>query len=185
MLSKPYQEKSKKVKFPEQRIINALLLGSKAVGKTTIGQRLAGKFYNNILLAETYGIDFHFLTLENGSSNIYIQIWDINFQNYKTNSPKYFIENADILMLVIDSEDSFKELKHYESLINKSKASLKYFLWNKIDKEQEGLTDDEVKSFVQKHNFRLFQISALKGTHFEEFNQNLREKVRVFSKRKD
>lgn len=182
MLSKSYQEKSKKGKFSEQKIINALLLGSKAVGKTTIGQRLAGKFYNNILLAETYGIDFHFLTLENKTSHIYVQIWDINFQNYKTNSPKFFIENTDILMLVIDGEESFKELKKYEDLIKRSNATLKYILWNKIDKQQEGLNEYEVQSFAQKYNSLLFQISALKGTHFEEFNQDLRKKVRVSSK---
>ncbi|TXT58957.1 MAG: hypothetical protein BAJALOKI1v1_1510002 [Promethearchaeota archaeon] len=180
MLSNSIQKGDEKntKKFPEKKVINAILLGSKSVGKTTIGQRLAGKFDSNILRAETYGIDFHFLNIKKSNMNIYVQIWDVNFQSYDCNNPKFFLENADILFLVFDDFHTFKDLLKYKKCISNSKSTLKYLISNKVDKEHTQLDETIIQEFVNRFDLQYYKISALKGIHFEEFKQNIIEDIR-------
>jgi GTPase SAR1 family protein len=158
--------------------VNAIIVGSKSVGKTTIGKRLAGKFHNNILLAETYGIDFHFLHIEQDNSPIYVQIWDINFQNYECNNPEFFIDNADLLFLVFEDYKSFKKLLKYKEIIRDSSASLKYLLFNKIDLHAKLVNQAEIKMFIEELNLCYYQISALKGINFKQFKDDVIGKIK-------
>jgi septin family protein len=64
--------------------LNALLLGDKSVGKTSIGKRLTSELNIGVLLAETYGIDFHFLKIHNQERLINLQILDVSFKHMKS-----------------------------------------------------------------------------------------------------
>lgn len=177
------EQETKSSSYKKIITLNALLLGEKSVGKTSIGKRLTGELEIDVLLAETYGIDFHFLKVPYMNTVINLQIWDISFQSFECDNPEFFMKNADIIFLVFsaDSYNSFEKLKKHPKCLKRAESELKYLICNKIDLGKKNIDETEYKNFCSEYNLRHFEISALKGTNFEVFKDDLVENLRILA----
>jgi GTPase SAR1 family protein len=167
---------------PKEKItLNTLLLGEKGVGKTSIGKRLTGELRIDVLLAETYGIDFHFLKVHHQERLINLQIWDVSFQTYECDNPEFFIKNADIIFLIFaaQQQNSFEKLKNYSKCLENSKSKLKYLICNKLDLGKNQTNNDQLKKFCSKYNLNYFEVSTLRGTNFEILKADLIQNLKM------
>jgi small GTP-binding protein len=103
-------------------------------------------------------------------------MWDMGGQDKLRSLWKYYFENCDALVFVIDSTDAsrFNEVNEelYKILSDKSMSSLKFILilWNKID----CATSKHVTNFKDyinvnvKEKIHIQACSGLKGTGVKE-----------------
>jgi small GTP-binding protein len=155
-----------------------VIAGDGAVGKTTISQRLTGSLKADEDRLMTCGIDFHSLQIINGSV-ISAQIWDLGGQEQFRVFQKPFFNNANIMIIVYSVEwfHSFINLENWIEIAQNNTPVKIYLIGNKIDSEDRTISKEEAIEFAKMHNMDYFEISALKGTGFEDFKNDLIEAI--------
>jgi small GTP-binding protein len=162
-------------KIIKNKVLKIVIAGDGATGKTTISKRLSGKLNNNENISMTFGIDFHTLEITNHEGNAVI--WDLGGQEqFRVFQPDFFKE-ADIVILVfsVDWFPTFMNIDSWLGMINKYDAGKIYLIANKIDIENRAVNKDEIEEFAKDNDLILFQISALTGKNFMDFENHLME----------
>lgn len=153
--------------------LKIVIAGDGATGKTTISKRLAGKFSNKDDISMTFGIDFHTLEITNYEGNAVI--WDLGGQDqFRIFQPDFF-RKADIVILVfsVDWFPTFINLDSWLDMVNDYEVDRIYLLANKIDVENRAVNTEEIEEFAKQNNLEMFEISALTGKGFMDFEEHL------------
>lgn len=153
--------------------LKIVIAGDGATGKTTISKRLAGKFNDKEDISMTFGIDFHTLEITNHEGNAVI--WDLGGQDqFRVFQPDFF-RKADVVVLVfsVDWFPTFMNLDSWLEMVNEYEVAKIFLLANKIDIENRAVNTDEIQEFADQNNLEMFEISALTGKGFMDFEEHL------------
>jgi len=155
-----------------------VLCGDGAVGKTTIGRRISGKFDFDENIEMTPGVDFHNLTIQSYQP-IDCQIWDLGGQEQFRNFQDDFFYSATVVVLIfaVNMYHSFMNLKSWLFLISKELLKKTYLIANKIDSDNRSVSEKKALEFSKKYKMTYYEVSALTGKGFEEFKEDLNKTI--------
>ena len=167
------EEKTKNKKF---KIINFLLVGNMAVGKTSIITKyMEGAIDPNHM--STVATDFTVvqkenLQIDNQVVNVLAKIWDSAGQERFKDIVKNAIKNTQGIILIYSVTDpnSFKDCEGWMGRIKDDQDLLTFpmfFVGNKIDLER-AVNKEDAEAFAKKYNMKYFEISAQTGEGVKE-----------------
>jgi GTPase SAR1 family protein len=173
---------------------NIIMMGEEGVGKTDILKNLSKKKYNkfkNIYIDNNYENNFNLIkqninqdilekiSLEYNSEdkNFLIKIWNYCYIS-DTQLINDFMKKADAFIIVYSVKDkkSFNNIERWitEAKNKTSSKKIQFFILgnncDEINERQVGI--DEIKQFVEKDNYKFFEISSTNKEDLEEsFNE--------------
>ena len=173
---------------------NIIMMGEEGVGKTDILKNLSKKKYNkfkNIYIDNNYENNFNLIkqninqdilekiSLEYNSEdkNFLIKIWNYCYIS-DTQLINDFMKKADAFIIVYSVKDkkSFNNIERWitEAKNKTSSKKIQFFIignnCDEINERQVGI--DEIKQFVEKDNYKFFEISSTNKEDLEEsFNE--------------
>ncbi len=164
--------------YVRKNAFKIVVAGDGAVGKTTVGKRISGKFNIDENLDMTPGVDFHNFKIQSYEP-IDCQIWDLGGQEQFRYFQDDFFNSATIVVLVFAANmyHSFLNLKSWVSLISKELLEKTYLLANKIDTDNRSVPKEKGVEFANRHNMTYFEISAITGDGFEEFKEDISKTI--------
>ena len=165
-----------KTKNKKGKIINFLLVGNMAVGKTSIITKYRGQAINPNQLT-TVCNDFTLvqkdnLQIDNQVVNVLAKIWDSAGQERFKDIVKNAIKNTQGIILIYSVTDpsSFKDCEGWMGRINDEQDLLTFpmfFVGNKIDLKR-AVNKEDAEAFAKKYNMKYFEISAQTGEGVKE-----------------
>ena len=164
--------------YVRKNAFKVVIAGDGAVGKTTVGKRISGKFNIDENIDMTPGVDFHNLKIQS-YEQIDCQIWDLGGQEQFRYFQDDFFNSATVVVLVFAANmfHSFLNLKSWVSLISKELLEKTYLLANKIDADNRSVPKEKGEEFANKYGMTYFEISALTGEGFEEFKDDISKTI--------
>ena len=167
------EEKTKNKKF---KIINFLLVGNMAVGKTSIITKYMEGVINPNHMS-TVATDFTLvqkenLQIDNQVVNVKAKIWDSPGQERFQTIVQSAIKNTQGIILIYSVTDpsSFKDCEGWMGRINDEQDLLTFpmfFVGNKIDLKR-AVNKEDAEAFAKKYNMKYFEISAQTGEGVKE-----------------
>ena len=165
-----------KTKNKKVKIINFLLVGNMAVGKTSIITKyMEGAIDPNHM--STVATDFTVvqkenLQIDNQVVNVKAKIWDSPGQERFQTIVQSAIKNTQGIMLIYSVTDpsSFKDCEGWMGRINDEQDLLTFpmfFVGNKIDLKR-AVNKEDAEAFAKKYNMKYFEISAQTGEGVKE-----------------
>ena len=165
-----------KTKNKKGKIVNFLLVGNMAVGKTSIITKYRGEAINPNHIT-TVGTDCTIvqkenLQIDNQVVNVQAKIWDSAGQERFKDIVKNAIKNTQGIILIYSVTDpnSFKDCEGWMGRIKDDQDLLTFpmfFVGNKIDLERK-VNKEDVEAFAKKYNMKYFEISAQTGEGVKE-----------------
>lgn len=158
-----------------------VLAGEGAVGKTTISKRLVGTLEENDSTQMTCGIDYHTLEITNGMT-LNAQLYDLGGQERFRCFQSSFFKGASIVVIVFSVEwfHSYLNLDQWLEMIQDENPLKVYLIANKIDAENRCITKEEVERFACERGISYYEISALKGIGFNDFEEDIKQTIKNF-----
>ena len=151
--------------------LSLILLGSVCAGKTSFFDR----YFKNIFNKKTYpmiGIDKEIKILKIMEHYYKFIIWDTPGQKRMVNLPKKYFQNADGILIFFDINDkySFEDISDWMKQIkeNSIEDNIIYILGNKIDKNEEKISKEEIKKLAKKFRCKYYEISCRWDLNIEE-----------------
>ncbi|MHA1803399.1 MAG: Rab family GTPase [Promethearchaeota archaeon] len=159
--------------------LKIVLCGDGGVGKTTIAQKLTGTLDLSKNREMTVGIDFHHLKISE-ENLIHAQIWDLGGQTQFRDFQEKFFESAHVLILTFSVVrfPSFLNISSWLPLIKNENLIQTYLIANKIDSNPRVVSREDALKIAQQNNMRYFEISALTGENFNDFQEDLIESIK-------
>jgi len=179
-------------------LIKCVLIGSPAVGKTTLVYRyMNNKFKNN--LHSTLGVDYCEKQFKMNNEDYRLQIWDTAGQErYRSISRSYYRYSHCVLYCFsLTDRESFNDLKKYIddfiSCCSYDYNVVEILVGTFADKKNSiVITKDEIKQLMNDNDIKIYyDISALDGTNINElFNAinpvlSLPQKENIIKEEKD
>ncbi|GAB1604269.1 ras-related protein Rab-21-like [Argonauta hians] len=162
-----------------------VLLGSQAVGKTSLIIRYVGGIFSKHV-SPTIGASFftHKLTVD--KYRIKLQVWDTAGQErFRSMAPMYYRNaNAALLMYDITCKDSYYEIKDWVKELKKNVDTpiVMCLLGNKQDLEhQRKVSMAEAQQYANSIGAYFFETSALFNTGIEETFLKLAQQLVVLA----
>ena len=165
-----------KTKNKKVKIINFLLVGNMAVGKTSIITKYMEGVINPNHMS-TVATDFTLvqkenLQIDNQVVNVKAKIWDSPGQERFQTIVQSAIKNTQGIILIYSVTDpsSFKDCEGWMGRIKDDQDLLTFpmfFVGNKIDLERK-VNKEDVEAFAKKYNMKYFEISAQTGEGVKE-----------------
>ena len=169
-----------KSKYARKNAFKIIICGDGAVGKTTISKRLIGKLNFDGTVENTSltpGVDFHSLNIPYDGVVIDCQIWDLGGQDYFRGFQDDFFESATVVFFVcsVDRFTTLENLEKWMSLLTVPLEEIdkRFLIANKIDAPERALETDILMDFAEVFDLDYYEMSALKGYGFEEFQEEL------------
>ena len=150
--------------------VKLILVGSEAVGKTCIVQRLiSGQFSEN--RNPTLGASYLAKNIVIGNKEVRLQIWDTAGQErYRGMTPMYY-RDAKVALIVysVTEPDSFNEVESwYDSLRNHADPDIQiYLVANKIDIEPFEVPSEKGEQKANEIGGQFYSVSAKTGEGVE------------------
>ena len=165
-----------KTKNKKVKIINFLLVGNMAVGKTSIITKYIGQAIDPSHIS-TVGTDCTVvkkenLQIDNQVVNVLAKIWDSAGQERFKDIVKNAIKNTQGIILIYSVTDpsSFEDCEGWMGRINDQQDLLTFpmfFVGNKIDLKR-AVNKEDAEAFAKKYNMKYFEISAQTGEGVKE-----------------
>lgn len=181
---------------------NIIMMGEEGVGKTDILKNLSKKKYNkfkNIYIDNNYEKNSNLIkqninqdilekiSLEYNSEdkNFLIKIWNYCYIS-DTQLINDFMKKADAFIIVYSVKDknSFNNIERWitEAKNKTSSKKIQFFIignnCDEINERQVGI--DEIKQFVEKDNYKFFEISSTNKEDLEEsFNEIFSDVINI------
>ncbi|MCY3414337.1 MAG: GTP-binding protein [Candidatus Heimdallarchaeota archaeon] len=156
-----------------------ILIGSAAVGKTTLRKNFMGENTGGNYLA-TIGADFSVSKVEVDGEEHTLQIWDLAGQSQFGVVRDGYFRGTKGILLVFDllRRESFDELEGWiNEFVDKNEIEPIVILGNKSDLPNPVINKSEVLAYVNSlqnrfeeptFHVRYFETSAINGTNVEE-----------------
>ena len=165
-----------KTKNKKGKIINFLLVGNMAVGKTSIITKYIGQAIDPSHIS-TVGTDCTVvkkenLQIDNQVVNVLAKIWDSTAQERFQTIVQSAIKNTQGIILIYSVTDpnSFKDCEGWMGRIEDDQDLLTFpmfFVGNKIDLKR-AVNKEDAEAFAKKYNMKYFEISAQTGEGVKE-----------------
>ena len=164
---------------PSKQKYKLALIGDSGVGSKTsfVNSAIRRQFDHNEKSTNGASYISKSIILKNGYE-IYIDIWDTAGQEKYRSLTKFFLTDADVIVLGYDvtRRESFESVKNfwYNYAKENSKANLFYLLGNKIDLfDKRDVSTTEAQNYCKTKNIRYFEISCLNYVGIQEFFDDL------------
>ena len=165
-----------KTKNKKGKIVNFLLVGNMAVGKTSIITKYIGQAIDPSHIS-TVGTDCTVvkkenLQIDNQVVNVLAKIWDSTAQERFQTIVQSAIKNTQGIILIysVTDPESFKDCEGWMGRINDLQDLLTFpmfFVGNKIDLKR-AVNKEDAEAFAKKYNMKYFEISAQTGEGVKE-----------------
>ncbi|XP_038060880.1 ras-related protein Rab-7L1-like isoform X2 [Patiria miniata] len=144
-----------------EKLFKVILVGDSLVGKTAFVQRYVhSRFDENYKV--TVGVDFALKKIQRSEDElIRIQLWDIAGQERFSSLTRVYYKDASACVIMFDltSPKTFKSVVRWKNDVD-SKVFLRdmspvpcLLLANKSDRDDQRVTEEEIKQMSQDHNF--------------------------------
>ena len=180
-----------KTKNKKGKIVNFLLVGNMAVGKTSIITKYIGQAIDPSHIS-TVGTDCTVvkkenLQIDNQVVNVLAKIWDSTAQERFQTIVQSAIKNTQGIILIysVTDPESFKDCEGWMGRINDLQDLLTFpmfFVGNKIDLKR-AVNKEDAEAFAKKYNMKYFEISAQTGEGVKEVRDEFI--VEVYKRGKD
>ena len=180
-----------KTKNKKGKIVNFLLVGNMAVGKTSIITKYIGQAIDASHIS-TVGTDCTVvkkenLQIDNQVVNVLAKIWDSTAQERFQTIVQSAIKNTQGIILIysVTDPESFKDCEGWMGRINDLQDLLTFpmfFVGNKIDLKR-AVNKEDAEAFAKKYNMKYFEISAQTGEGVKEVRDEFI--VEVYKRGKD
>ncbi len=156
-----------------------VLVGSGAVGKTTLASRLITGTY--IQQTMTVGLNVETWTVEDSAEQAAIKIisFDLGGQNQFRFFQQEMIRGANFAMIVFDLTryESFMDLEEWMGFIGDIPEKCRVLVANKADMESV-VSDEEIRTFAEKHSLPVVRTSCVTGQGIEELERVIWESLK-------
>lgn len=158
-------------------LFKILLIGDSGVGKTCLMFRFSDSKFQESYIS-TIGVDFKMKTLEVDEKKIRLQIWDTAGQErFRTITSSYYRgANGIIVIFDITEEDSFENVKHWLSEIERyaTDGVVKMLVGNKCDMtEQRAVQTATAEEVAKQLGVAFYESSAKTAENVEEIFQRM------------
>ncbi|XP_017843695.1 ras-related protein Rab-5A-like [Drosophila busckii] len=151
---------------------NIMLLGSKAVGKTSL-------LYHYIndrdpqIKAPTIGAEFQVRTIKEGNSILKLKLWDSSGEPSFHNLQRSYYKDCEGIFVVFDiqSKDSFEQAVEWIDELRQTVASSTVIILvgNKTDMEAcRAVTKQEAESLCKDNDLMYEETSTVTGEHVKD-----------------
>lgn len=169
-------EKADKADNKKYKIVNFLLVGNSAVGKTSVIRSYEGNKFNPNYIS-TIGQDFTVFTKDNFPIDdqlvdIKAKVWDSAGQERFKSIVVSSLKNTEGIILIYDVTNpvTFQDCEGWLGTIKDHQdisTFPMFFVGNKIDLERK-VDKENAEAFAKKYNLRYFEISAKTGEGVKE-----------------
>lgn len=158
-----------------------VLLGSAAVGKTTIIQVFLGNGMDPAVSPTIFSMFTSYLARASNGQEVNLAIWDTAGQEvYRSLAPSYY-RDAQLILLVfsVTDKESFNSLQKWINDIQGNNSSSSILLCgNKIDLVADRvISSEDIQSFAQKNELPYIEVSAKTGENIDYAFQHLIDSV--------
>jgi small GTP-binding protein len=140
---------------------NLVLIGSSAVGKSSIFARVTGEAFSQNYV-ETAGVDFRVRCVEVGDRLVRLLIWDCSGSKGYITGTQEHCRSAHAAVIVYSSDDraSFEAVPSWIEQVE-GRASVVVLAANKSDLPAREVTFEEGKRLADYNGFNYSELSAL------------------------
>lgn len=153
-----------------ENALSLILLGSDMAGKTTFLERYVKNKFTQPL--STMGIDKEIKILKIMEHHHKLTIWDTAGQQRFRILPRKFYQNANGILIFFDINDkySFEDISDWMKEIKEKSIedNIIYIIGNKIDKNEEKISKEEIKNLAKKFRCKYYEISCRWDLNIEE-----------------
>lgn len=158
-----------------------ILLGSAAVGKTTIIQVFLGNGMDPAVSPTIFSMFTSYLARASNGQEVNLAIWDTAGQEvYRSLAPSYY-RDAQLILLVfsVTDKESFNSLQKWINDIQENNPSSSILLCgNKIDLVADRvISSEDIQSFAQKNELPYIEVSGKTGENIDYAFQHLIDSV--------
>mgnify|MGYP000913326726 CR=1 FL=1 len=134
--------------------IKAIVLGARAVGKTTLISHLHNRFSTDLYIP-TIGVD----TTSYSRSGLTLQIWDTSSSSKYTHIVRCFVRDASLAIVVYNSKATFDKAKNYIAMYRElSERDQRIAL---VSLATDPLLSPLARFYAQVERIEYFECSAL------------------------
>ncbi|MEX2715732.1 MAG: GTP-binding protein [Candidatus Sigynarchaeum springense] len=150
--------------------LKIVLVGSNAVGKTSIANRYTRNLFSNRYI-NTIGCDFYIKTLDFRGEECKLIIHDIGGQLEFREFRKKYMDNADMVLVIFDLNDrtTFEIGDYVNDVLTLPVKATWAIVGNKMDLVDKDKVDlSTINAFVEKYKVPLYFTSAKENTNIQE-----------------
>nr|MDO8085462.1 GTP-binding protein [Candidatus Sigynarchaeum springense] len=150
--------------------LKIVLVGSNAVGKTSIANRFTRNLFSNRYI-NTIGCDFYIKTIEFRGEEYKLIIHDIGGQLEFREFRKKYMDNADMVMVIFDlnDRDSFEIGEYVDDVLKMPEKATWAIVGNKMDLVDKDKVDlSPINVFIEKYKVPLYFTSAKDNTNIQQ-----------------
>ncbi len=150
--------------------LKIVLVGSNAVGKTSIANRYTRNLFSNRYI-NTIGCDFYIKNIDFRGEEYKLIIHDIGGQLEFREFRKKYMDNSDIVMVIfaLNDRNSFEIDEYVNDVLTMPSKAIWAIVGNKMDLvDKENVDLSLIKSFVDKYKVPLYFTSAKDNTNVQE-----------------
>ena len=167
-------------------LFKILLIGDSGVGKTCLMFRFSDSKFQESYIS-TIGVDFKMKTLQVDEKKIRLQIWDTAGQErFRTITSSYYRgANGIIVIFDITEEDSFENVKHWLSEIERyaTDGVVKMLVGNKCDMVEQRAVERAIAEEVAGGlGVPFYEASAKTAENVEEIFQSMARSILAVTK---
>jgi small GTP-binding protein len=156
--------------FPVMKKLKIVLVGSNAVGKTSLANRYTRNLFSNRYI-NTIGCDFYIKNVDFRNEDYKLIIHDIGGQLEFREFRKKYMDNADIVLVIfaLNDPETFAIDEYVADVLTMPVKSTWAIVGNKmdlVDKEKVDLS--HVNAIAAKHGVQMFFTSAKENIMVQE-----------------
>ena len=153
----------------KQKLYPIVLIGACTVGKTSICSRfIDGNF--RCVTTETFGVDFGCKDVSVDGEIVRLQIFDPSGHERHRTLVLPYLNNANAVVLVVSRgmNNSLSYLEFFfKEFFDKRPGFPIILVKNKVDFDNQGITDEKIREFAVRHNVELVETSAKTGFNID------------------
>ena len=151
--------------------LKILIVGDYAVGKTSLLLKYISGFFPEKCIS-TIGVEYKVKSIDKNNTNIYLEIWDTYYQERYKKFSKYFLKDADGIIIQYDISDkkTFDHIKNWISETeNENTGFKKIIVGNKIDlpNDSRQVKKETLEKYCNERNIKGIEVSAKTGDNVE------------------
>ena len=155
------------------------MLGSFAVGKTSLVRRFVDSFYSDVYQT-TVGVKIDKKNMQVNGSEVSLVLWDIYGEDDYQKMRWIYLQGASGYLLVADGtrRATLEKARELEERARQEAGAIPFvFVINKCDLLQDWEVDDSFETQVRAQNWSLLRSSAKTGEGVEEAFSLLAQKM--------
>ena len=167
----------------KQYAIKICLLGTVAVGKTSIASRFCKNIFNESYVNTIGGAYQQQTVLLENNVKMKLHVWDTSGDERFKSMTNLYYRDAQVAILTYDvtNADSFQDLNYWLEQLNdkvNSDNMLLFLAGNKcdVDNSMKRIQTNQAREFAEKNNMFFFETSAKTGAGIKDLFRTIAKK---------